>query len=646
MLDSKFLGFKTCDPLRAYNTIEPRPRQADFSRSLGAEIYDPLWLLTRQWQFGELQGEDTGSAIFAKVCLETTKVTQFKTGLNNKQVFNDDQLLERMAESELPQMDYKSRLQGGQYFLKLLTRAGAAFTGAPAFDASAIKILFKSSFTIQLPDGVDLENDTDALIIEKSRIESNRELQQFLHTVNGRAIDGVKLYEAFTKTTLPSIPANINNAIPSSQRTLVKDVAAQYVDWFKKEFGLPEGKTASAWVDSQMEYQFACSLPNASGDNTVLSASEYYDGNLDWYSFDVAAKPQNDPRLQPLVEAPGNPSEFISEKTLTVIPTEARFGGMPNSRWWEFEDGSVDLGNINANTTDIAKIILTQFALVFSNDWFVVPYDVPAGSLSKVKGIVVTDVFGQKTFVEAANQGQTDDWMSWGMFNLSTEQLDKAVPRPADTRLFFPPVVSKIQEGDPVCSVNMLRDEMANTVWGVEDKVPDYMGRGRDGNAAVTDHKNLLEEYVPPVPSVGPHPDAVLQYQLGNTVPENWIPFLPRHSGDDNRAIVLQRASMPRLFNDNFTAIRPQTDILRPGIARDPAKELWPFVNSGGDSQPAPYFLNEEEVPRAGSIITSSFQRARWYNGKTFTWYGRRKTMGRGEAGSGLRYDSARPIKK
>ena len=35
----------------AFNRLEARPRTLDFTRSLRAEIRDPLWLLTRQWQF-------------------------------------------------------------------------------------------------------------------------------------------------------------------------------------------------------------------------------------------------------------------------------------------------------------------------------------------------------------------------------------------------------------------------------------------------------------------------------------------------------------------------------------------------------------------------------------------------------------------
>jgi hypothetical protein len=47
----------------------------------------------------------------------------------------------------------------------------------------------------------------------------------------------------------------------------------------------------------------------------------------------------------------------------------------------------------------------------------------------------------------------------------------------------------------------------------------------------------------------------------------------------------------------------------------------------------------EEEVPRAGAVVTRSFQRTRWHGGATCLWLGRRKENGRGEGSSGLRFD-------
>ena len=54
---------------------------------------------------------------------------------------------------------------------------------------------------------------------------------------------------------------------------------------------------------------------------------------------------------------------------------------------------------------------------------------------------------------------------------------------------------------------------------------------------------------------------------------------------------------------------------------------------------PAAYFINEEEVPRAGRIVTRSFQRVRWLDGRVMLWLGRRTMTGRGEGSSGLEFD-------
>jgi hypothetical protein len=84
---------------------------------------------------------------------------------------------------------------------------------------------------------------------------------------------------------------------------------------------------------------------------------------------------------------------------------------------------------------------------------------------------------------------------------------------------------------------------------------------------------------------------------------------------------------MPRIFGDIPPhQVRPRTPLLREGIDEQ-------------DKQIEPLYLCEEEVPRAGAVVTGAFQRTRWYDGKIITWYGRKKTTGRGEGSSGLKFD-------
>ena len=43
-----------------WNRLEARPRTPNFDRALRAEMRDPLWMLTKQWQMGEFRGSDAG----------------------------------------------------------------------------------------------------------------------------------------------------------------------------------------------------------------------------------------------------------------------------------------------------------------------------------------------------------------------------------------------------------------------------------------------------------------------------------------------------------------------------------------------------------------------------------------------------------
>ena len=39
-----------------WNRLEARPRTNSLDRALRAEVRDPLWMLTKQWQMGEFRG--------------------------------------------------------------------------------------------------------------------------------------------------------------------------------------------------------------------------------------------------------------------------------------------------------------------------------------------------------------------------------------------------------------------------------------------------------------------------------------------------------------------------------------------------------------------------------------------------------------
>lgn len=615
----------SCEPFRAWNRLEPRPRQSEFDKVLESGVYDALWMLTRQWQFGEFQGEDTGSAIFARIRMLTTPISRIKPANGTAQAYSDSVPLEERIENLPYRPDFKSKLEAAFMFMKCLDSA-AIKLNVGGYSSKAFKTRLKTLYPLNNIDPVQ-NADSNEVIINKTESLSNEYLVDIVNASADRYFDGFLLHESLDD--IPKAVKDITNNNPA-HTAFVAQAVSDYEIWFKKNFAPGSNSNDKAWLPRQLEYQFACASPGEDGNNVVLSANEYYSGDLDWHSFDVN-------KVEAVTGLSGAATDSekagVTEQLLTIIPTEAKFAGAPNSRWWQFENGSVDLGNINADTTDLLKLIFTEYALLYNTDWLITPYRVPVGTLCAIKGIVVRDVFGEQSFVEPAIQGETDNWAGWGMYNLSTLNPNGVRNQPADTRLFVPPATVKSLESEPLEEVHFIRDEMTNHVWAIEVSLPDQLGSHRDGQDAARNFTNHLQQMENAQNNSEPRAGTMFKYILSNTVPENWLPFIPVHIPGSNRDVQLQRASMPRMFRGEFTHVRPRTQLLREGIDE-------------ADQQTTPYFINEEEVPRTGVQLKATFQRTRWYNGAVINWYGNRKQVGRGEGSSGLYYDRIDAVKK
>src|SRR5215472_7795545 len=125
-----------CEPLRVWSRLEPRSRQPDFARNLAAEIYDPLWMLARQWMFGEFKGEDTGSPITAKLAVRTAKLDGVRAPGSAFAAYEDALPLEARVERQPFEPDVELRGRLGRQWRKILDAAGNAFNaggGTPAY---------------------------------------------------------------------------------------------------------------------------------------------------------------------------------------------------------------------------------------------------------------------------------------------------------------------------------------------------------------------------------------------------------------------------------------------------------------------------------------------------------------------------------
>lgn len=562
-----------------WNRLEGRPRTDSFDRALRAEIRDPLWMLCRQWQTGEFIGDDAGSPVRARVHVRSAPIQYFQGRPFRKEIPLEAQVEQRPLDLEeeegrlfRPTLDI--RLALGRRLGKLLSKSAEAL---------------KREYKIEKPDEADSYGETEA----------------YFQTVADKFPDGWKVYMDLKKGKKIS--------------GIDTKTAEEFIPWVERLFLQGE---EDAWNPSRLEYQFSCTTVDPLNENRdlQLEAKEYYHGRLDWYNFDLGVpEKKGSARLETSTEK----DEYkVESLTREFIPTPVRFKGMPNTRWWTFEDQQTSFGGLRPDTTDLAKLLLMEFGLVYGNDWFLTPLRLKVGAISKIAGFTVTNTFDERFWISPANTTdppgtESYDWKGWNLFGLKNTAENEI-----ESCLLLLPTVPKIQESAPLEKVAFLRDEMANLVWGVESVITLPDGSTKPGLEAARERMKAKDngQSQVGVSSNGKASDkASIKYQIMTTVPENWIPFIPVHMPGSTRSIRLQRAAMPR--PETFARISPKTRLLK--------------------EPPAPYYIYEEEIPRAGIHVTQTYQRTRWLSGRTVVWLGVRKHTGRGEGSSGLAFDRA-----
>ena len=190
----------------------------------------------------------------------------------------------------------------------------------------------------------------------------------------------------------------------------------------------------------------------------------------------------------------------------------------------------------------------------------------------------------------------------------------------ADTTLLLLPTLAATQYGPPQEEVFLVRDEVANMAWGVEKTVPLASGISRPGSEVAKQTFNYLQSLIPGG-GAPPAPAAAVRYQAMNSVPENWIPFIPVHVPNSNRQIQLQRAAMPRiLVGDSNPAqkVQPLTSLLRQGLDLSPGPNIFSARGRGPTSGRPRHsvLLSIALDPRPGLHVVASAKTNRSWRGR------------------------------
>ncbi|WRZ87933.1 hypothetical protein OHB54_01925 [Streptomyces sp. NBC_01007] len=508
--DASFAHFHRLEPL-----VRPGGSGGLLDEALRAEVCDPLFMMTRQWQLAEFHGEDGGSPVSAHVTIAGAPVNRFRPSDDGAPV---------PLEAGVP-LEYLVEAGGPQQELPLRTAARAGLRFLSSLRALPTSIL----------DRVTREAVAECPLGQPPQIEGVRDPdptgRTLCEALATRAPHGAALARRLAAGWRPT-------GLTGEDARTFEEAADRWRQWFTAEHTPPI--PSSSWVRDRLEHRFSVGA-SLEGEQIVLTAPEYTGGRAEGYHLDI------DRREGRALGAPavaGPPAER------TTLPTRATYPGMPAERWWEFEDSTVNLPAIGAGPPDLARLLIVEFANVYGNDHWVIPVDLGIGMVHRITDFSVTDTFG-----DVLEIGPADD-DAWSMF------------RPADTETGKPgphllPLLTAAAdriEGSPVEEVLFARDEMANLAWAVERVVQSATGAPRLRSGEVAD-----DDPSPTAPAQG-----TLVYGLMTPVPAHWIPLVPVPLVPGSEAIRFRRGQIPRFTVDGTRRpqVRAAGQLLEPDTER------------------------------------------------------------------------------
>lgn len=466
-----------------WRRLEPRTRD-DRLPGLAARIADPLWLLGRQWQTGELAGADRGSPVAVTVIHEALPLTHWAPGTSRgrQRSLPKGVPLQAIVDPVPAVVSVLDRAIAGQRFLEML----AAVPSAPTGLVQRLSRPLRGSFT--LPQAADLP---PGLLDAGSR--------PTVALLARRGIDGASLRRSLGTGGTPNVPSFVTN--PDDVRAF-QAAAALYRTWWDARY--PAGK--GAWEASQLAAPFRVGASTDQGALT-LTAPDHRGADLDWHSFERVGRPSTGAK------------RAVTPATFKTLPTNLTYAGMPANRWWQYEDAAVDIGQLDAGPDDLTKVLMAEYGLLYGNDHFVVGLRVPVGSVSRIKSLTVQTNFGDTVTVPSAasfDAASPQDGR-WQMFTVTSDQ-----PGLEDGALVIIPGAVAPVTGPIAEEIHLTPDEMANVVWAIERRV-----RGLLGTPVERQHVDEARNSNVSGPPAG----ARARYLMSTTVPDSWNALTRNRSG-------------------------------------------------------------------------------------------------------------------
>ena len=219
-LDSKDLKLDALPANRVslpqWARLEARPRGTDLSQSLKAQVRDPLWLLCRQWQMGEFEGDDCGTPVYSDLDYDCASI-------QNQQIPMNPLIAAQpiINENDPGKKSLDIRIQMAEMWVSMISSNAQLKGLIPKFTSNPL-YQFKED-----PAALQDEGSFGMLEFYKDRL-----------------FDGYVFYKDSKRF----------NAFTASQRTLLTSLFTRFTQWYTRTYYQVE--KSGNWNHSSLEYQY------------------------------------------------------------------------------------------------------------------------------------------------------------------------------------------------------------------------------------------------------------------------------------------------------------------------------------------------------------------------------------------------------
>ena len=262
----------------AYNRLEARPRAHDFTRSLRAEVRDAMWMLTRQWQMGELEADDAGVA---------------------------DRRASPRAQADASIACSSAPAPRRRTTTACRWRRWSSANACPSRTRCACRPRSTSCGCTRRRCARLICHDISLRVRLRARrrggvSRSGGRSQPLRRDAPIRRSMARRCWRRSAPARSPPTCTSTPGDLLAMQR-----ITDAFVAWFARQYSQPASGATPAWDDSRLSYSMTTSAPASDGSQVVLAAPRYDEGRLDWSSFEVVPRAptlpvSDEPHVSPL----------------------------------------------------------------------------------------------------------------------------------------------------------------------------------------------------------------------------------------------------------------------------------------------------------------------------------------------------------